>query len=150
VGVLPGKAIVPSVVVSVMRKDIPRITYGSTTGGDNYAFSVDLHATNLRAVAGYHLGLFNAGLGLGWDKYTGDARITFENQNVPGTISVKSDLDNTRTMAFLVAGLDFPIVRIGAELGYQFGKDSNVKTDFEGNDPKDSRLFAGGGLTFSF
>lgn len=150
VGVLPGKAIIPSVVVSVMRRDIPRLTYGNTSGGDNYAFGVDLHATNLRAVAGYDLGLFSAGAGLGWDKYTGDARISFENQVVPGTINVKSDLDNSRTMAFLNAALDFSFLKIGAEAGYQFGKDKNYKTTFSGNDPSDSRLFGGAGLTFSF
>jgi hypothetical protein len=150
VGVLPGKAIIPSVVVSVTRRDIPRLTYGSTTGGDTYSFGVDLHATNVRAVAGYDLGLFNVGAGLGWDKYTGNARITFDNQNVPGTITVNTDLDNTRTMAFLNAGLDFSFLRIGAEAGYQFGKDKNYKTTFTGNDPTKNRLFAGGGLTFSF
>lgn len=150
VGVLPGKAIVPSVVVSVMRRDIPRITYGNTSGGDNYSFGIDLHATNLRAMAGYDLGLFNVGAGLGWDKYTGDARITFENQNVPGTISVKTNLDNSRTMVFANAGLDFGLARLSAEAGYQLGKDDNLKTTFTGNDPKDSRLFAGAGLTFSF
>lgn len=150
IGVLPGKAIIPSVVVSVTRRDIPRLTYGSTSGGDNYSFGVDLHATNLRAVAGYDLGMFDLGAGLGWDKYTGDARITFENQNVPGTITVKSDLDNTRTMAFVNAGLDFSFLRIGVEAGYQFGKDKTYKTTFAGNDPGDNRLFAGGGLTFSF
>ena len=150
VGVLPGKAIIPSVVVSVMRRDIPRLTYGNTSGGDNYSFGVDLHATNLRAVAGYDLGLFSVGAGLGWDKHTGEARISFQNQNVPGTISVKSDLDNTRTMAFLNAGLDFSFLRIGAEAGYQFGKDKNYRTAFSGNDASDSRLFGGAGLTFSF
>lgn len=150
VGVLPGKAIIPSVVVSVTRRDIPRLTYGSTTGGDTYSFGVDLHATNLRAVAGYDLGLFNVGAGLGWDKYTGNARITFDNQNVPGTITVNTDLDNTRTMAFLNAALDFSFLKIGAEAGYQFGKDKNYKTTFTGNDPTKNRLFAGGGLTFSF
>jgi hypothetical protein len=152
IGALPGRAIIPSVVVSVMRRDIPRITYGDvSTGGDNYSYSLDLHATNLRAVAGYKLALFNVGAGLGWDKYTGDARVSFEDQAIPGTtLRVKTDLDNTRTMAFLTAGLDLPVVRIGAELGYQFGKDQNLKTTFSGNDPSKSRLFAGGGLALSF
>lgn len=150
IGVLQGRAIVPSVVVSVMRRDIPRLTYGSTSGGDNYSFGIDLHATNLRAMAGYDLGMFNVGAGLGWDKYTGDARITFENQSVPGTISVKTDLDNSRTMLFANAGLDFGIVKLSGEAGYQLGKDQNQKTTFTGNDPGDSRLFAGAGLTFSF
>lgn len=150
IGVLPGRAIIPSVVVSVTRRDIPQLTYGNTTGGDTYSFGVDLHSTNLRAVAGYDLGLFNVGAGLGWDKYTGDARITFENQNVPGTITVNTDLDNTRTMAFLNAALDFSFLKIGAEAGYQFGKDKTYKTTFTGNDPTESRLFGGAGLTFSF
>lgn len=150
VGVIPGRAIIPSVVVSVTRRDIPKLTYGSTSGGDTYSFGVDLHSTNLRAVAGYDLGLFNLAAGLGWDKYTGDARITFQNQNVPGVITVDTDLDNTRTMAFLNAGFDFSFLKIGAEAGYQFGKDKNYKTTFTGNDPSKSRLFGGAGLTFSF
>ena len=150
VGVLAGKAIVPSVIVSVMRREIPRLTYGSTSGGDNYSFGLDLHATNLRAMAGYDFGLFNVGAGLGWDKYTGDARITFQNQNVPGTIAVRTDLDNSRSMLFANAGLDFGMARFTAEAGYQLGKDRNLKTTFTGNDPSDSRLFAGAGLTFSF
>jgi len=151
IGVIKGKAIVPSVSVSVMRRDIPRITFGDVTQGDNYSFSTDLHATNLRAVAGYRLALLAVGAGLGWDKYTSDARIDFQDQTVPGTtFNVKRSLDNSRTMAFLTAALDLPIVKIGAEVGYQFGKDQNLKTTFTGNDPSKSRLFAGGGIRFSF
>lgn len=150
VGVFPGKAVIPSVVVTVMRRDIPRIGYGNTSGGDNYAFNIDLHATNLRAMAGYDLGMFTVGAGLGYDKYTGTANISFENQNVPGTISVKTDLDNSRTLAFANASLSLAIVKLGVEAGYQLGKDQNLKTTFTGNDPKDSRLFAGAGLTFAF
>jgi hypothetical protein len=152
IGALPGHAIIPSVVVSVMRRDIPRITYGNvTSGGDLYSYGIDLHATNLRAVAGYKLALFNIGAGLGWDKYTGDARVSFQDQAVPGTtLRVKTDLDNTRTMAFLTGALDLSVVRIGAEAGYQFGKDQKLRTSFDGNDPSKSRLFAGGGVSFAF
>lgn len=150
IGVLPGKAIVPSVVVTIMRRDIPRLTYGNTAGGDNYAFGIDLHATNLRAMAGYNLGLLTVGAGLGYDKYTGKANITFENQNVPGTISVKTDLDNSRTLLFANASVSLAVVKLGVEGGYQLGKDQNLKTTFTGNDSKDSRLFAGAGLTFAF
>lgn len=153
VGVLRGKAILPSVTVSVMRRDIPRITYGDvTTGGDNYSYSLDLHATNLRAVAGYHLAVFNVGAGIGWDKYTGTADIGFvpnggvlPAQNVSGI-----KLDNTRTMAFLTAALDLPVFKIGAEAGYQFGKDQTLSTTFAGNNPKDNRLFAGAGIRLAF
>jgi hypothetical protein len=134
-----------------MYRSIPRITFGDVTGGDNYSFSTNLNATNLRAVAGYKLALLAVGAGLGWDKYTSDARIAFQDQAVPTTtLRVERNLDNTRTMAFLTAALDLPILNIGAEIGYQFGKDENLRTDFSGNDPGDNRLFAGAGLRFTF
>lgn len=151
VGVLKGRAIIPAVTVSAMYRSIPRITYGDVSGGDNYSFSTNLNATNLRAVAGYKLPLLAVGAGLGWDKYTSDARIAFQDQAVPtATLRVERNLDNTRTMAFLTAALDLPILNIGAEIGYQFGKSKNLRTDFSGNDPGDNRLFAGAGLRFTF
>ncbi|MEO8140479.1 MAG: hypothetical protein ABI742_12575 [Gemmatimonadota bacterium] len=153
VGVFNGKAIIPSVTVSVMRRDIPRISYGNvTTGGDNYSYSLDLHATNLRAVAGYHLAIFNVGAGIGWDKYTGTADIGFKPNGgiLPAQTINGIKLDNTRTMAFLTAAIDLPIIKIGAEAGYQFGKAQNLATTFAGNDPSKKRLFAGAGLRFSF
>jgi len=151
VGIIKGRAIIPSVTASVMHRDIPRLTFGSVSGGDQYSFSTDLHVTNLRAVAGYKLALLNVGAGLGWDKYTSKARIAFQDQAVPGTtLNVARDLDNSRTMAFLTAALNLAVLNIGAEIGYQFGKDQNLKTTFEGNDPGDNRLFAGAGLRFTF
>ncbi|MEO8635220.1 MAG: hypothetical protein ABI587_08085 [Gemmatimonadales bacterium] len=153
VGVFPGKAIIPSLTVSVMRRDIPRITYGDvTTGGDNYSYSLDLHATNLRAVAGYKLAVFNIGAGIGWDKYTGTANIGFVPNGgvLPAQTINGIKLDNTRTMAFLTAALDFPIFKIGAEAGYQLGKDQSLSTTFAGNNPKDKRLFAGAGIRLAF
>jgi hypothetical protein len=153
IGVFPGKAIIPSLTVSVMRRDIPRITYGNvTTGGDNYSYSLDLHATNLRAVAGYHLAVFNVGAGIGWDKYTGSANIGFVPNGgvLPAQTINGIKLDNTRTMAFLTAAIDLPVIKIGAEAGYQFGKAQNLATTFTGNDPSKKRLFAGAGIRLAF
>jgi hypothetical protein len=151
VGVIRGRGPIPNVTVSVMRRSIPKITYGDQSGGDTYEFGLDLQATNLRAVAGYKLAMLSFGAGLGYDKYTGDVDISFESQAVPGTvIPVSLDLDNSRTMVFLTGALDFPVVKIGAEVGYQMGKDQSLRTTFENNDPGDSRLFAGLGLRFAF
>ena len=151
VGIPQGRAIIPSVSVSAMRRDIPRITFGDVTGGnDQYSFSTNLKATNLRLVAGYHLTLFSVGAGLGWDKYTGsvDAQFSSSTLGVQSAQTIK--LDNTRTLAFLTGGLDLPIIKIGAELGYQLGKGQNLKTSFAGNDPADNRLFVGGGIRINF
>lgn len=150
VGVLRGGGPIPTVTVSAMKRSIPRITYGDVPGGDQYAFSVDLDATNIRAVAGYKLALFSVGAGVGYDKYSSDARITFQDQLLPAPITVRYDLDNSRTLAFLTAGLDLAVVSIGAEVGYQLGKDETYKTNFQGIDPTENRLFASGGIRFSF
>lgn len=151
IGVIRGHAIIPSVNVSIMRRDIPRITVGDLANGDQYSYGIDLQATNLRAVAGYKLGFFDLGAGIGWDKYTGDAHIEFQDQRLAGeTLEVNKDLDNSRTMAFLTGGFDFPIIKIGFEAGYQLGKDTNYKTTFEGNDPADNRLFGGAGIRIAF
>jgi len=151
VGILKGHSIVPSVTVSAMHRSIPRLSYGNVSGSDQYSFSTDLGATNLRAVAGYKLAILAVGAGLGWDKYTSSVSVDFANQTVPGTsLNVKKDLDNSRTLAFLTAALDLPIIKIGAEVGYQLGKTENLKTTFTGNDPSQNRLFAGGGVRFSF
>ncbi len=150
VGVFPGKGIIPSVAVSAMRRSVPRIGYGDLTGGDEYEFSTNLDATSLRGTAGYHLGIFDLGAGLGWDKYTGDARITFQDQILLVPRLVTIDLDNSRTMAFASLGLDLSVLKIAAELGYQFAKDKTRKTTFTGNNPVDSRLYASGGIRLAF
>ena len=50
----------------------------------------------------------------------------------------------------MLVALDMPVVKIGAELGYQLGKDETYKTDFQGIDPSANRLFGSAGIRFSF
>jgi hypothetical protein len=150
VGITSGKAIIPAVAVSVMKRSIPRLTYGDLTGSDRYSFGIDWDITNVRATAGYKFSILQVGAGLGWDKYTGTAKIQFkDNLNATQTLSA-IDLDQSRTLAFLGATLDFPVFKIAAEAGYQFGKDQQLSTTFTDNDPKDNRLFASAGIRLSF
>ena len=51
IGLLRGMGPLPDVSMSIMRRDIPRITYGDVSAGDRYSYGVDLHATNLRLIA---------------------------------------------------------------------------------------------------
>ena len=151
VGILHGHAPVPSVSVSAMYRNIPTITFGNVASGDQFQYSVDLHAVNLRAVAGYELGLLSVAAGLGWDSYTGDATSTFRD---PFTNTVQPpiaiSLDQDRTMAFADAALKLGFFKIAAEGGYQFGKTQQLATTFEQNNPADSRFFANFGLIFGF
>jgi hypothetical protein len=151
VGVLAGSGAVPAVSVSVMRRNIPRLAYGDVAAGDAYAYSMDAHAWNVRALAGYKLSLLSLTAGLGWDNYTGDALIDFTDP-ITGTPQPRIDkrLDQSRTMAFADLGLDFPVLKIVGEAGCQFGQSQHLVTTFENNNPSDNRFFASAGLRFSF
>jgi hypothetical protein len=149
VGVTNQMGAIPAISVSAMRRSIPEVRYGDVTQGDEYRFGVDLDATNLRAMAGYGFGVASIGGGLGWDKYTGNADIEFIPTVGPAQVVVK-DLDQERTLAFLDAGLNFGVLNLVGEVGWQFGKDLNLSTTFEDNDPKDNRLFGSAALSFTF
>ena len=152
VGVLQGSFPIPSVSLSVMKRTIPRIQYGDLTDpAQDYQYAVDLQATNIRVVASTRLIFINVAAGLGWDKYTGDAQILFREPltGIPQP-PIDIELDNTRTMMFLDALLDFPVFKIAGEIGYQAGKDQDLPSDFEGIDDTQGKLFGSVGVRFGF
>ena len=144
-------ALLPAVSVSLMRRDIPRLSYGDLAVGDQYRYAVNLHATNLRLVASKQLALLGVAGGLGWDKYTGDATIQFRD---PATSTIEPaiplDLSQSRALAFVDLALDLSAVKLAGEAGYQFGKDQGISTDFEDFDDTSGKFFAGLGLRLSF
>ncbi len=157
VGVLKGGFPVPSVSVSVMRRTLPRIRYGtlaSTFGapGDQFEFDTDLAATNIRAAASLHFVLLDVAAGVGFDKYSSTAHIRFhDNPVVPASVqTVTLDLKNSREVLFLDVGLSMTLVKLVAELGYQTGKDQRLSTNFSDFDPKAGHVFGGAGLRISF
>jgi hypothetical protein len=151
VGILREMGPLPAVSISIMRRDIPRITYGNVDAGDAYSYGVDLHATNLRLVASKQLLILSLAAGLGWDKYTGDAVIRFQD---PITLTPQPDipvaLNSARGLAFVNAGLNLAVLRLTGEVGYQTGKDQNLGTSFEDLDATKGKFFAGLGLRMGF
>lgn len=87
----------------------------------------------------------------GWDKYTGDAVIQFRDPitNVPQP-SIPVELNSSRVLGFLNAGMSLSVVRLTGEVGYQGGKDQNLSTDFEDLDTTKGKFFAGLGLRVGF
>ena len=151
IGLLREMGPLPAVSVSVMRRDIPQISYGDVSGGDRFSYDVDLHATNLRLVASKKLLVFDLAGGLGWDKYTGDALIRFRDPLTGVTQPpVPVELDNTRVLGFLNAGMSLSVMRLTAEVGYQGGKDQELTTEFEDFDTTKGKFFAGLGLRVGF
>jgi hypothetical protein len=151
IGLIRENGPFPAVSVSVMRRDIPRLSYGDLSAGDQYRYGVDLHATNLRVVAGKQLASLALAVGLGWDRYTGDAVIQFRD---PNTLllqpEIPLDLKSSRVLAFLDAGLNLSAITLVGEVGYQGGKNQKLSTNFEDFDTAKGKFFAGLGLRVGF
>lgn len=147
VGLLRDEGPLPAVSVSAMRRHLPRLTYGDVDAGDEFRYGVDLRATNLRLVASKQLAAVQLAAGVGWDRYTGKAEVELRDQ--PGA-AVTVDLEESRTLAFLNAGLDLAAVSIVGEAGYQSGRDRELSTDFEDYDTTSGKFFAGLGLRLGF
>ncbi len=151
IGLLRGMGPLPNISVSVMRRNVPTITYGDVASGDEFSYAVNLNATNIRLVASKQLAVLDLAGGVGWDKYTGDAIIQFRD---PITTvlqpNVPVELDDSRLVGFVNAGLSMSMIRLTGEVGYQGGKDQNLSTDFEDFDTTKGKFFAGLGLRVSF
>lgn len=151
VGIIRELGPLPAVSVSVMRRDIPQVSYGDLDEGDQFRYAADLTATNLRLVASKQVAVFDFAAGLGWDKYTGDAEIQFRD---PTTSLVQPeiafDLDQSRALLFLDAGLNLAALKLVGEGGYQTGKDQELSTEFDDFDTTKGRFFAGLGLRVGF
>ncbi len=151
VGIIRELGPLPAVSVSVMRRDIPQVAYGDLDKGDQLRYAADLNATNLRLVASKQVAVFDFAAGLGWDKYTGDAEIQFRD---PTTSLVQPEiafeLDQSRALLFLDAGLSLAAFKLVGGVGYQTGKNQELSADFEDFDTTKGRFFAGLGLRVGF
>lgn len=148
VGLVRGGPLVPSVSASVMRRHLPRVRYGDVDTGDPIEFSTNLRATNVRVTAGLSLTMLELAAGLGIDTYTSDARIRYEDFGTTRLVAL--DLDNTRQVLFLDAGLSLGLARLVAELGYQTGKDQDLSTNFSDFDPTAGHVFWSAGVRLGF
>lgn len=147
VGILRETGPLPGISVSIMRRDLPTISYGNIQNGDEFQYSVNLHAANLRLVAGKTLAIVTVAGGLGWDKYTGNALIQVRPSvpAVPAT-DVPIKLNTSRATFFVDAGLNLALLKVVGEAGYQTGKDQKLSTDFEDFDTHKGKFYAGLGL----
>jgi len=146
-GVFP----IPAVSLTVMRRTLPRIAYGqlaasSVSAGDAFEFDVDLHATNVRLAASYRLPFVDVAAGIGTDSYTSDGHLQYyDNPPLNSVATVTFRPRNTRQVLFIDAATKFSVLSLGAELGYQTGKDQNLSTAYPFN-AKDGHVFWSVGL----
>lgn len=153
VGILAGSFPVPSLSVSAMRRSLPRIQYGqlgpALGSGDAFEFDTDLHATNVRVTASWRFVLLDLAAGFGFDKYSSTAHLRY--YSGVATVSADTiDLDNSRQVLFANAGMNFAVLKLVGELGYQTGKDQTLSTTYSDFDPKAGHVYGGLGVRFSF
>jgi hypothetical protein len=153
IGIIKGSFLIPSVSLSVMRRSLPRIRYGtlgsSVSSDSAFSFDTDLHATNFRLTAGMHLLLLDLAAGVGYDVYTSTAHVNYYSSLVT-TAADTLNLNNKREVVFLDAGINLILLKVVGEVGYQTGKDQQLTTNYSGFDPKAGHVFGGVGVRFSF
>ena len=124
-----------------MRRDVPTLIYGDVASGDTYGYTMDLHATNLASSQANR-----------WPYSI--SRPAWAGTNTPATPSSssairsprpssptsRSDLNSSRVLGFLNAGLSVSMLRLTGEVGYQGGKDQNLSTDFEDFDTTQGKV----------
>src|SRR5260370_4466220 len=81
VGVIKGGLLIPSVSVSWMHRHLPRLQYGDVNTNGQMDFAMALDATNIRAIAGMRLLLFEVAAGPGRDPPSAPGRLRY--QGVP-------------------------------------------------------------------
>ncbi len=154
VGILRGGFPIPSVAVSYMKREIPTVQFGDVAAGDEYSYRIGVKSTSLRATAGWRLAIFDIGVGLGRDTYTGDARIEFDNPDPsdldPTPEQINISMDNSRTTLFADVGLNMGPLKIAGEVGMQTANDLTTASDFEGIDVQEGLKYASVGLRLAF
>ncbi|MGH7537949.1 MAG: hypothetical protein ACREMF_04900 [Gemmatimonadales bacterium] len=146
---------IPAVSLSVMRRSLPRVAYGrlapsSLSAGDAFEFDTDLRATNVRLTASYRLPVVDVAAGIGFDRYTSHGRLRYyDNPPLNTLATVPFEPRNSRQLVFVNAAAQLSALALGAEIGYQTGKDQRLSTTYA-FDATGGHVFGGIGLRFGF
>ncbi len=115
-GLLRESFTLPGVSVSVSRRMLGQVTYGSAEGPGGGEVTVDPTVTSIRATVGKDLLAVGVLLGMGWDRYSGSADIVAATDAAPITIGDGS-FKSSRRLWFAGAAMNFLVLQLSAEVG---------------------------------
>ena len=149
-GVLTESLVTPSVSLTYLRRDLPSTSIDATSGNDDIAVNaISVKTSAWRAVAGKSIGFFGLALGAGKDTYdshaTGAVRVNegaFTFNGGPYDLSQKV----TRTNMFADVSLNFPFVKLSAEIGRVSGGHIDTYNSFSGKRADDPLTYASVGI----
>lgn len=149
-GVLAESFATPSVSLTYLKRDLPATSIDATSGNDDISVTgIGVKTTAWRAVAGKSLGFFGLAVGGGKDSY--DSRATGAVRVTEGALTFNGgpyDLSQkvTRSNMFADFSLNFPFVKLAAEIGRVSGGKIDTYNTFSGKRADDALTYASVGL----
>jgi hypothetical protein len=140
----------PTVSLSVMKRDMPRLRFGDLGNGDDLSIATSLSSINARlAVGGKLYGLRLTGGG-GIDLIKGTGSVTFVDPVTTTDSTFAVDMSTSRITTFLNAAIDLGPLSLWGEGGFTIGKNDGVVTTFQRIDPGGGTFYGGLGAALSF
>ena len=153
-GLLEESLVSPSVGVTYLRRDLPSTSIAATSGDDRITVSgINVKTSAWRAVVGKSLGFFGVAVGGGQDEYDSRAQGAVSVTEGPfsvdgGPYALRQKM--TRTNMFADFSLNFPFVKLAAEIGRVSGGSVDTYNSFSGKRPDDALTYASIGLRVGY
>ncbi len=138
VGLLRESFTLPGVTVSVARHGAGDVQLGDRGAGDQIQVDLDPGITSVRALIGKDLLALGILVGVGWDRYAGDATLQVAGASGPVTVS---GFEATRRLYFGGASVNLLLLQLSTELGWAGGFDPLAARHPDGYDPTGGSLF---------
>ena len=149
-GVLTESFATPSVSLTYLRRDLPATSIRATSGDDDISLSaISVKTSAWRAVAGKSAGFVGLAVGAGQDEYDSRASGTvhvndsgFSIDGGPYGLSQRVKRSNM----FADLSLNFPLIKLAAEVGRVSGGTIDTYNSFSGNRADDALTYASVGI----
>jgi hypothetical protein len=149
-GVLAESFATPSVSLTYLKRDLPTTSINATSGDDEISVTgISVKTSAWRAVAGKSLGFLGLAVGAGKDTYdsraTGSVTVSEAGFNVSGG---PYDLSQkvSRSNMFADFSLNFPLIKLGMEIGRVSGGKIDTYNSFSGKRADDPLTYASVGI----
>ncbi len=139
----------PSVSLNVMKRDMPRISFGDRGKGDQLSAGTNLSVISGRLMVGSRMKPLTLAAGAGIDLYSGTGYVSFADSSGADT-TVTTDLSTSRIMTVVNVGIDLGPLKLWGEGGFQIGKATVLATTFQRNDPGSGHFYGGLGAAIQF
>jgi hypothetical protein len=150
-GVLAESFATPSVSLTYLKRDLPTTSIKATSGDDEISVTgISVKTSAWRAVAGKSLGFLGLAVGAGKDTYDSRATgsVTVSEAGFPRVSGGPYDLSQkvSRSNMFADFSLNFPLIKLGMEIGRVSGGKIDTYNSFSGKRADDPLTYASVGI----